>query len=110
MDCTVEEVRGALKRLNITKVSGPDHISARMLKYTANSIAPSITELFNYSIRSGKVPTEWKTSMIVPIPKFSKTMTISLTCILSRKAYSHFDAGAFARVNGTVSHSMGLSV
>ena len=37
MDCTVEEVRGALKRLNITKASGPDHISARMLKYTANS-------------------------------------------------------------------------
>ena len=96
MDCTVEEVRDALKRLNITKASGPDHISARMLKYTANSIAPSITELFNYSIRSGKVPTEWKTSMIVPIPKFSKTMNdpsnyrpISLTCILCKLLEKH---------------------
>ena len=31
MVCTVEEVKDALKRLDITKASGPDYISARML-------------------------------------------------------------------------------
>ena len=50
MHCTVEEVRDALKGLDITKASEPDHVSARMLKFTANSIAPSITELLICSI------------------------------------------------------------
>jgi len=64
----VEEVEHALQYLVSSKVSGPDKI---MLKYTASSIAPSITELFNCSICSGRLPDEWKTSMIVPIPKSS---------------------------------------
>jgi len=42
-----------------------------MLKCTATSIAPSVTWLFNLSIQSGKVPTEWKQSLVVPTPKSS---------------------------------------
>ena len=48
---------------------GPDVVSATMLKCTATSIALSVTWLFNLSIQSGKVPTEWKQSLVVPIPK-----------------------------------------
>ena len=65
-------------------------------KFTADSIAPSITELFNLSIRSGKVPVEWKKSMIVPIPKSanktndpSNYCPISLTCILCKLLERH---------------------
>ena len=88
--CTVEEVEHALQCLVSSKASGPDKISARMLKHTASSIAPSITELFNCSIRSGRLPDEWKTSMIVPIPKGSMKSNpanyrpISLICILCK--------------------------
>jgi len=42
-----------------------------MLKHTAHSIAPSLTKLFNLSIRTGQVPCDWKTSSVVPIPKSS---------------------------------------
>ena len=67
--CTVEEVEQYLLTLDVSKANGPDGISARMLKETATSIAPSVTNLFNLSLKSGCFPTLWKLSHIVPIPK-----------------------------------------
>ena len=40
-----------------------------MLKGTAEAITPTVTHLFNLSLKSGKVPEAWKTSSVVPIPK-----------------------------------------
>ena len=56
--CTVGEVTEMLKLLDVSKSSGPDGISTRMLKATANVIAPSITALFNLSIQCNKPPRE----------------------------------------------------
>ena len=58
-----------LAALDPSKASGQDGISARMLKCTAYSIAPSITKLFNLSLTTGTIPSVWKKSLIVPIPK-----------------------------------------
>ena len=40
-----------------------------MLKSTAHSIAPALTKLFNKSVSSGRFPSTWKLSAVVPIPK-----------------------------------------
>jgi len=91
----VTEVEQFLQDLEVSKASGPDKISSRMLKMTATSIAPSITELFNLSIRTGKIPDQWKESMIVPIPKSNKLSDpgnyrpITLTCILCKLLEKH---------------------
>ena len=53
MLCTTEEVQFHLQYLDTIKASGPDHISAQMLKGTATAIAPIVTKLFNDSIQSG---------------------------------------------------------
>ena len=58
--CTEEEVLGLLTSLDTSKASGPDKISGRMLRSTANSIAPSVTKLFNLSIQDGTFPNIWK--------------------------------------------------
>ena len=61
-----------------------------MLKNTASSIAPSITDLFNYSLQCGQLPAQWETAMIVPIPKSTNKSDhgnyrpVSLTCILCK--------------------------
>ena len=68
--CT-EEVYDHLVSLDVSKSSGPDGISARMLKYTATSIVPSATKLFNQSIIQAQIPVQWKRSVIVPILKSS---------------------------------------
>ena len=67
--CTVEYVEHQLLKLDTSKANGPDGISARMLKGTTKGIAPSVTEIFNLSLRTGCFPTIWKTSHVVPIPK-----------------------------------------
>ena len=66
--CEVEYVEELLLKLNTSKSNGPDGISGKMLKCTAAQIAPSVTGLFNLSIRLGKLPDAWKTSFVVPIP------------------------------------------
>ena len=67
--CTESEIFDLLASLDISKATGPDGISARMLKYTAETITPIITSLFNQSILTGTVPDLWKLSLVVPIHK-----------------------------------------
>ena len=78
-----------------SKATGPDKISALMFKMTASSIAPSITSLFNQSLKKGQVPMDWKLSHVVPIPKQSpanspdKYRPVSLLSILSKVLERH---------------------
>ena len=66
-----------------------------MLKSTSYSIAPAITKLFNMSIASGKLPTDLKPSLVVPIPKKgdhsdpSNYCPISLLPVLSKVLERH---------------------
>ena len=93
--CTEEEVLQLLSNLDTTKTNGHDDISAIMLKSTALSIAPIITELFNCSITLGKIPTEWKIARVSPIPKQGNSSNpsdyrpISLLSILSKILERH---------------------
>jgi histone H3/H4 len=63
---TVKEI---LQNLNPNKACGPDKISPRMLKETAEVIAPSLARLFNFSIATGSFPDTWKTANITPLHK-----------------------------------------
>ena len=93
--CTEDEVCEMLLSLDISKSNGPDGISARMLKFTAASIAPSICQLFNLSMKLGKIPSTWKVSHIVRIPKSPAVhdpknyRPISLLSILSKVLERH---------------------
>ena len=49
--------------------SGLDGISSAMLRGTAESMYPILTALFNCSLRQGVVPSDWKISNVIPIPK-----------------------------------------
>ena len=66
-----------------------------MLKETALSITPAVTELFNISIRLGEIPDEWKIARISPIPKTNdrsnpgKYRPISLLSVLSKLLEKH---------------------
>ena len=93
--CTEEDVYGLLSSLDTSKASGPDGISAKMLKMTAEFIAPSVCKLFNISLLTGTVPQGWKRSIIVPVPKSSPACTpdsyrpVSLLSVLSKVLERH---------------------
>ena len=88
--CNEEEVEELLSSVDVSKASGPDDISAKMLKNTAPCIGSSITKLFNQFLTAGKIPSQWKESIVIPIPKSDNHNTptnyrpISLLSILSK--------------------------
>ena len=85
--------------------TGPDLVSARMLKHTATSISPAVTRLFNMSLSLGRLPSEWKSALVVPIPKSqhksdpSNYRSISLLPILSKLLEKHIHAYLMDRIN-----------
>ena len=94
--CTTQEIVQLIKGLDVSKANGPDGISAHMLKATSESIAPSLTNLFNLSIAKGHFPKLWKAARVVPIPKSTTKHSpsgyrqISLLSILSKLLEKHF--------------------
>ena len=58
-----------LSKLNANKSTGLDNIGARILKMSANIIAPSILFIVNKSITSGKFPSVWKEAKVKPLFK-----------------------------------------
>jgi hypothetical protein len=70
--------------------SGTDGMPHWFIRIAAPSICSPITHLFNLSLTTSIVPTQWKTSAITPVPKTkqptqcSDFRPISVTPILSR--------------------------
>jgi hypothetical protein len=87
---SVKEVESCLNSIDITKASGPDCIPGQLLKLTAAEIAPSLTRLFNLSLKLGEMPVSWKQANINPIHKKGDSYLvenyrpISLLCIVSK--------------------------
>ena len=69
ISCSQEEVLDLLSSYKLETATRPDGVSSRMLRETARSISPILTELFNLSLKNAKVPDQWKISNITPIFK-----------------------------------------
>lgn len=71
---------------------GSDLISAKMLQMCASVCIGPLTHIINFSFEKGEVPDKWKTSVSVPIPKNSNSVSvsdfrnISLQCVQSKIA------------------------
>ena len=87
------EPKGVLKllqSLDKTKGAGPDGLSPALLKFLSNYIYVSLAHIYQYSLNTGTVPSDWKLANVVPIhKKGSRTdplnyRPISLTCIASK--------------------------
>ena len=99
--CSVDDVASLLSELDITKSSGPDNISPRILKECAHELAPSLTGIFNLSLTTGELPSDWKTANVIPIHKSGERVMavnyrpISLTSIvvktLERMVHKHIN-------------------
>ena len=79
-----------LKQLDPAKACGPDNIQARVLKELADEIAPCLCKIFQKSLNSGEVPSDWRKANVVPIFKNGEReiaanyRPVSLTCIASK--------------------------
>jgi len=62
-------VMKVLHNLNPRKASGPDEVPARLLQSLAAEVAPALTLIFEQSIQSGKLPSQWKKAWITRVFK-----------------------------------------
>ena len=65
----VADVRTLFKRLSMRKASGPDNISSYTCKNCADQLAPEFADIYNSCLQQRIVPTSFKPSVIIPIPK-----------------------------------------
>ena len=83
-----------LDKIDVSKASGPDCISGRILQNLARELAPVLHFILEQSLNTGDLPAEWTLANVAPIfKKGSKLQAVnyrpvSLTCI-SCKLFEH---------------------
>lgn len=66
---TAAQVEGQLRKICTSKAAGPDGVSPRVLRACATELGEPLQRIFNMSLDQRRVPRQWKTSCIVPVPK-----------------------------------------
>ena len=64
-----EAVHKLLRALNPTKSCGPDDLPPQLLRELAQELAVPVSALFNASLRTGNLPSDWKTANITSVFK-----------------------------------------
>ncbi|PFX12767.1 RNA-directed DNA polymerase from mobile element jockey [Stylophora pistillata] len=85
-----DEVYKVLSNLDPSKASCPDGLPTTVLKACARELTPSLCALFNLSLAEGRLPIEWKDTLVVPVYKKGKKedvtnyRLINLLCVVSK--------------------------
>lgn len=65
------EISNIIKRLKGKKATGLDQLGARLIKPCTASLANPLKAIVNKALTDQKVPSNWKTGRIAPIPKIT---------------------------------------
>ena len=102
---TCQDIENLLNGLQTHKATGPDAISAKILRATSDIIAPILQIIFQTSLNTASVPADWTTALVMPIfKKGSRTLPsnycpVSLTCI-----YIHYLKGFYSATSTCTSY------
>ena len=77
IDISTVDVTNQFKKCKANKAPGPDGIPGRLLKECAIELGPVFQPLFKQSVDIGVIPTIWKMSVVVPVPKMSSPSELS---------------------------------
>ncbi|VDP14075.1 unnamed protein product [Heligmosomoides polygyrus] len=64
-----EEVRSAIEKMKLGKAAGPDGVPVEAWKVLGNCGVNWLTQFFNRVTIEGKMPDDWRNSIIVPLFK-----------------------------------------
>ena len=54
---------------NLNKASGPDDLSARVLKECSSEVVPTLALIYNESFTQGTAPDDWRKAKVAPVFK-----------------------------------------
>ena len=84
---TSDQVTSAIKSCRNIRAYGPNSLSIFHLKNLEPLATEHLTTLYNYSLKSCRLPSIWKTPLVIPIPKLGEDSSqgtsygpISLLC------------------------------
>ncbi|KAK7922274.1 hypothetical protein WMY93_009176 [Mugilogobius chulae] len=91
---TADQVRSELRQLHPRKAAGPDGVFPRLLKACADELCEPLQHVFNLSLQLERVPSLWKTSCIMPVPKKTRPCELNdyRPTLSSSPAYSKLPA------------------
>ena len=69
INVTENDVTDLLKDIDVSKATGPDGISPRLLKEAGSAISKPLSKLFNLSLETKTVPDIWKRANVITIYK-----------------------------------------
>ena len=72
-----DHVAALFKRTNIRKAAGPDAICGRTLHHCADQLSGVFSKIFQLCADGCVLPSLWKSSTIMPIPKLKKASDIN---------------------------------
>ena len=87
---TANGITKLLNNINPHKATGPDQVSGKILKEISTDITPAIQLIFQKSLSTGTIPTDWKHANVCPVFKKGDKHNainyrpVSLTCILCK--------------------------
>lgn len=94
LEITMDGVRKLLRMVPLEKAAGPDKIPNIFIRTFADQLTPIVHYLYQRSLKTGEVPNQWKTAMVIPVYKKgnkadpSNYRPVSLTCVLC-KIFEH---------------------
>ena len=104
----------ATLQLDPNKATGINKISAKVLKYCASSLFHPLCHLFNLSLSTGAIPTEWKMHLITPVYKSADRSSVKnyrpifLLCIASKILETLIHSKLLSHVFNITIHQFGF--
>ena len=92
-DCVITlfatDVSKTFKQVNIHQAAGPDGLPGPVHRACAGQLASVFTDIFNLSLSESVIPTCFKQTTIVPVPKNTKVTCLNDYFPRSTHIYSH---------------------
>uniref|UniRef100_A0A8C6LIY6 CCHC-type domain-containing protein n=1 Tax=Nothobranchius furzeri TaxID=105023 RepID=A0A8C6LIY6_NOTFU len=103
-----EDVCNIFRRQNVRKAPGPDGVTPSCLRTCAVQLAPVFTTIFNRSLELCEVPSCFKSSTIIPVPKKSSPTElndyrpVALTSVVMKS----FERLVLSHLKSTTGHQL----
>jgi hypothetical protein len=98
---SVANVNKTFRQVNIHKAAGPDGLPWRVLKACADQLSCVFTDIFNLCLIESVIPTCFKQTTIVPVPKEAKVTCLNYyrPVALTSVAMKCFERPVMAHIN-----------
>ena len=83
LNITIPGVEKLLKALNVNKASGPDSIPNKVLRHCSEELATAVTRIFQLSLSTGILPTDWRNANSTPIFNKSTALRVQTAHLFS---------------------------